>query len=142
MDTRRQWEQTSISVALALEQAGIRYHVDASSALYVQGVEFEMDDLDLTVEWRKIGDAHELFSEYNPSPIASVYPPSFRFWVDSKEVHVMSYQSPTGIGSPQDRIKFKVGGAEIWSKTIDFYKQSMTPAHKLWKPLSDFIASR
>ena len=139
IDTRGSWECVVKLVALTFEQAAIRYHVDASSSLYVQGVEFEMEDLDLTVEWGTLQNARKLFLEYTPSEISSDYPPSFRFIVKSKEVHVMSYQSETGIGSSQDRIKVKVAGSEIWRKTIEFYKQNMASEHKLWKPLRVFF---
>ena len=97
-----------------------------------------MQDLDLTVEWGKIYNARELFLEYTPSEISSEYPPSFRFYVESNEVHVMSYQSATGIGSPQNRIIVEVAGIQIWCKTIEFYKQSMTAEHRLWEPLREY----
>jgi len=139
MDSRCSWEKTVHQIASALDNANIQYHVDASSSLYFQGVEFEMDDLDLTVEWGKINNAHELFSLYSPSIVTLEYPPSFRFWVNSQEVHIMSYQGGTGIGKPQDRIKVNVGGCEIWCKTIAFYKESMTPTHRLWEPLQLFL---
>jgi len=139
IDSRVTWERIINVVVTALEQEGIRYHLDASSSLYAHGVEFDMDDLDVTVEWGKINTAHALFSQHNPGTVTAAYPPSFRFYIDSREVHVMSYQSETGIGSNQDRTKVKVAGTEVWCKTIEFYKRNMTPSHRLWGPLHEFM---
>jgi len=138
-DSRIKCEKIIKVVVALLEQEGIRYHLDASSALYAQGVEFNMEDLDVTVEWGKINTAHALFSQHNPGTVTAAYPPSFRFYIDSREVHVMSYQSETGIGSNQDRTKVKVAGTEVWCKTIEFYKRNMTPSHRLWGPLHEFM---
>ena len=138
-NTRSDWEEVILLVVLSLEKAGIRYHVDASSSLYVHGVEFEMEDLDLTVEWGAIHRARELFLAYHPGAVNGRYPPSFTFSINSKEVHVMSYESVSGVGSAKDRTRVKVAGTEVWSKTIEFYKTHMTVEHKLWKPLNRYL---
>jgi len=139
INTREKWEKTLHPIVLAFEEADIQYHVDASSSLFFQGVEFEMEDLDLTVEWGKIKNAYELFSLYKPSAVTSEYPPSFRFWINSREVHIMSYESKSGIGAPESRVKVKVSGIEVWCKTIAFYEKSMSPSHRLWGPLRAWL---
>ena len=49
--TRSDWERLIVKIAGAFDEASIPYHLDASTALYVQGIDFEMDDLDITVKW-------------------------------------------------------------------------------------------
>ena len=139
INNRSEWEEIIKIVVSSLEVAGIRYHVDASSSLYVHGVEFEMEDLDLTVEWGAIHRARQLFLSHHPGLVTDQYPPSFRFWLNAKEVHVMSYESSSGIGSEHVRTTVQVGGIEVWSKTIEFYKAHMTPEHRLWKPLHVYL---
>ena len=73
IDSRVTWERIINVVVAALEQEVIRYHLDASSSLYAHGVEFNMDDLDVTVEWGKINTAHALFSQHNTGTVTAAY---------------------------------------------------------------------
>ena len=60
-DVARSWWDVIYRVADELEKAGISYSFDASTSLFVHGIEFDMGDVDVTVEWNCLADAHTVF---------------------------------------------------------------------------------
>lgn len=137
--TRDDWERLIVRVAGALEHERIPYHLDASTALYVHGIDFEMDDLDITVKWGCLEQTRELFKQYAPTPISSAASPSFQFEVDSLIVHVMAHQSSTGIGAANDRTQVTVAHAMVWTKTVEFYHRHIGADHPLKPLVSDWL---
>lgn len=137
--TRELWASIVKRVVSVLEENGIQYHVDASSSLYVHGVEFEMDDLDVTVEWGAIETVAELFKDRNPSEFSKDYPPSFKFPIANSVVHIMSYRSDSGIGDEKDRVQVEFNGVKVWSKSISYYQKHMSPEHRLHGPLQQYL---
>lgn len=138
MPSRGEWETVIVKVVTVLDDADIEYHIDASSSLYVQGVDFNMDDLDITVKWGSINESHQVFEHYHPTELDGSYPVSFKFKVDEHEVHVMSYESITGIGDSIDRLQVKINNRSVWTKSIHFYEKNMGPNHPLEKALSHY----
>lgn len=139
--TRKAWEELIVLIASELEHNGIRYHIDASSALFVHGIDFEMEDLDVTVEWGSLEKARDVFKRFRPSKIEGAKPPSFEFLLDSMEVHLMSYRSSTGIGEASDRVQVAVQETLVWSKTVDFYYRHMKFDHPLLEIARSYIES-
>ena len=137
MTSRDEWEQVIHMVVNIFEAQGFVYHIDASSSLFVHGIDFDMDDLDITVKWGTIEQAHKVFTFYNPTELTEEYPPSFKFFVNGHEVHILSYESESGIGEDQDRVRVKIGDILVWSKTVDFYEKHMMINH----PLKNLVKS-
>lgn len=135
--TRSDWERLIVMIAGTLDKERIPYHLDGSTALYVQGIEFEMDDLDITVKWGCLERARRIFSKYAPSPISSVPLSSFHFDADGLKVHVMAYESSTGLGDPVDRVQVSISNIMVWTKTVEFYRRHMRPDHPFAKLVSD-----
>lgn len=55
------WYIVIPEVCKELEQAGIKYHADSSSSLYVNGFKLDMDDFDVTIEWSCIEKARVIY---------------------------------------------------------------------------------
>jgi len=140
--TRSDWERLIVKIAGAFGEASIPYHLDASTALYVQGIDFEMDDLDITVKWGCLDCARKLFIKRAPSPISSTPSPSFHFDVDGLKVDVLAYESPTGLGDPADRVQISVAGVRVWTKTVDFYRRHMRADHPLANLVSEHFRNQ
>lgn len=139
---RKQWEILAITVSELLEHSQIRYHFDASTALYLHGIEFEMDDLDVTVEWGRIEDARKVLEiGLNSSPTVESEN-SLKFQVEERVLHVMTFQSDTGIGAEEDRILVPIADTRVWSKTVDFIFRHTNPSHALYKQSNNYINSR
>lgn len=98
-----------------------------------------MDDLDITVKWGSLRQVMRLFKGYSPTDIALGYPPSIKFTMDNKVVHVMSYQSESGIGEAKDRVQVNFNGLSVWCKTIEFYQKHKEPNHRLHTPLQQYL---
>jgi hypothetical protein len=125
------WSEVIPLVCQRLETAGIRYHADASSSLFVQGLEFEMDDFDITVDWSSIEQARSLFMEFSPTEITGKSPKKFEFSVSDFPVDVLAYESETGIGPELERVQVNYSGIKIWSKKPEFYLSRMKKDHPL-----------
>ena len=139
---REDWENLIVTIVRKLELNAITYHLDASTALFAQGIQFDMDDLDVTVKWGCIEKAREVFKEYEPTQITTAKPHSFKFEVREMSVHVTTYQSATGIGEESERTITEVLGKPVWSKTVDFYHKHMQPDHPLGDVVNDYLENR
>lgn len=136
------WAEVITDICSKLEAEQIRYHADASSALFVHGFDFDMEDFDLTVEWSKIEQAHKLFMEYAPTEISGDSPKQFKFDYRGRAIDVMAYQSETGIGPDDERVCIPYSGTRIWSKHPDFYLDRMRPEHPLKDAAFQFFGRR
>ncbi|EAR10667.1 hypothetical protein [Reinekea blandensis] len=125
------WTVIIPEICKRIESLGVKYHVDASSSLYVYGLDFEMDDLDITVEWGKIGLVRQAFLQHQPEAISGTEPQKFTFVYRQYLIDVMSYQSESGIGLDSERIQVNFSGHTIWSKTPSFYLNRMRKDHPL-----------
>lgn len=68
--TNHYWWPLILNLATELEAAGISYTFDASTSLFVQGVDIPyMNDIDISVQWDLFQTAHELFQPYGSSTI-------------------------------------------------------------------------
>ena len=126
-----QWSPIILEVCQTLEKAGIRYHADASSSLYVHGFAFNMDDFDVTVEWGKIDQALALFDHCNPTPISGTSPRQFTFRLCGYPIDIMAYESETGIGPDDERTQVMFAGYPVWSKVPSFYLSRMRKDHPI-----------
>ena len=136
---RRDWENLIVRIVCDLELNKITYHLDGSTALFAHGINFDMDDLDITLKWGCIEETREVFKEYGPTQITPSNPPSFKFKVGDLSVHVTTYPSTTEIGEASDRTITEVLGRPVWSKTVDFYRMHMQPDHPLWNAVIDYL---
>ena len=84
------WHKVIPAVCKKLESADIRYHADASSSLFVNGLDFEMDDFDVTVEWGCIEKSRNLFQNFGPSHIAGSNPKQFNFEISGYKIDILS----------------------------------------------------
>jgi len=85
-------------VADELEKAGISYSFDASTSLFVHGIEFDMDDVDVTVEWNCLADAHTVFLKYGAAAVVETAFSHFHFFMDKRRVHILSSERITDLG--------------------------------------------
>ena len=136
---RNDWERLIVGITQTLENADITNHLDGSTAVFVHGIDFEMDDVDITVKWGQIEAARDLFKEHKPSPLPASSPGTFHFQTNGLKVHIMSYESSTGIGDLADREQVTISDTQVWSKTVEFYRRHMPPDHPLAKSVASYI---
>ena len=132
-DTRKAWEQLALWIADVFETNQILYHFDESSCLYLRGYEFDMDDLDITVMWGRIDDAHDTLAKEPRVAILAHSDLEFKARIENRIIHVMTYESDSGIGEDSDREQILVQGHPVWCKTADFYFKGITPSHPMYE---------
>lgn len=125
------WQIIIPEICKAIERIGVSYHIDASSSLYVCGLEFEMDDLDVTVEWGRIERVRQAFLGFEPEVISGTDPQMFTFDCRGFPIDIMSYPSESGIGPETERTQVNYYGHTIWTKVPAFYLKHMRQDHPL-----------
>jgi hypothetical protein len=129
------WWELIYIIADDLLKEGITYSFDASTALFVHGIEFDMDDIDITVQWDCFEKLHQHFQKYGTSQIIKTNYSEFHFTINSFRVHVISSEEIVDLASDPERIKLEVEGHLLWSKTLQFYRRRISLDH----PLADLI---
>lgn len=125
------WQFVIPEICKKLEELNVRYHADASSSLFVNGFEFEMDDFDVTVEWGSIDRVRSAFEHLNPTYVTGTNPRQFHFELSEHKIDVMSYESNTGIGPQSERQVVVFAGTEVWTKKPSFYLSRMRKDHPI-----------
>lgn len=132
MDTElsNKWWELIFTIVQVLEENRVPYSFDASTSLFVHGIEdFEMDDLDIMIQWDYFEVVHKLFQKNDPSPINKGGFWQFNFFVDGLEVHMMSSEQINNLAVDDERVLIKKGNTPIWSKSIQFYRRHTTDSH-------------
>lgn len=133
------WWELVFRVVQDLDEGSVPYSFDASTSLFVHGiVDFEMDDLDIMIQWDYFETAHKLFQKYDPSPINKGGFWQFNFFVEGMEVHIMSSEQITCLGEDKERIKIQKDNRTLWSKSIHFYRRHTKNPH-LIELIDDFL---
>lgn len=117
------WWKVIYKIADELEKEGIPYSFDASTSLFVHGIEFEMDDVDIMVQWDNFERAYSLFQKYGASSIAEGAFSHYYFFIDDLKIHIMSSERIINLSNDQERVKIEKDGYVLWSKCIDFYRR-------------------
>jgi len=114
------WWRVIETVADTLDGAGIPYSFDASASVFVHGLEFAMDDVDVMVDATHFPAARETFLRYGPTPITVASFSHFHFYIDGRKVHILTRESITDLSTDRDRVSMLRTGRTLWSKSIGF----------------------
>jgi hypothetical protein len=136
------WWKVIYKVADELEKEGIPYSFDGSTSLFVHGIEFEMDDVDVMVQWDNFQKSYSIFRKYRPSLIEEGTFSHFHFFIDNLKVHIMSSESIIDLSNDSERVKIEKDGHVLWSKCIDFYRRHIPSDHPLAVLIYAFIEKR
>lgn len=129
------WWELIYIIADELQNQEIIYSFDSSTALFVHGIEFDMDDIDITVQWDNLEKTHQLFQKYGASQIIKTNFSEFHFSINSFKVHVISSEKILDLTVDPERVCIRREGHFMCSKTLQFYRKRITLDH----PLADLI---
>jgi len=136
----KKWWEIIFKLVNDFEENNIKYSFDASTSLFVHGINgFEMDDLDIMIQWDQFETVHQMFKKYSPSPTnhkRGFW--HFRFYIDDREVHIMSSEQIKDLEEDPERVNVDKDDKKIWSKSIHFYRR-YTNDYYLQKLIDDFI---
>ena len=134
------WWELIYKLVEDLDRYNIAYSFDASTSLFVHGIDaFEMEDLDIMIQWNHYKSSHEIFEKYKPTPISQKGGFwHFRFYIDDLEVHLMSSDQICHLQEDPEHVCIEKDGVEIWSKSIQFYRRYTTDTY-LQKLIDDYL---
>ncbi len=137
--TDPQW-QVILQVAHKLNLAGIPYHFDASTILFVHGIEIEMDDVDISIQWDEFEVAHDLFADYCATPIIEKDSwHQFRAIIDGVDLHFLSAKGMMDLKTHSEREQLFIKDTVLWSKTVTFYRRHMDNDHPWIARVDQFL---
>lgn len=137
-DIRDCWWELIYILADELGKEKIVYSFDDETILFVHGLEFDMDNIDITVQWDCFKKVHDYFSKYNTSEIIQTNFSEFHFVISGFKVYVISSASLNNLEEDQDRIIIDREGHILWSKSLTFYRKHLTLDHP-YADLMDLI---
>lgn len=104
-----------VKIAKCLNDKGVRYAVGGSVLLYLKGIDFNFNDLDLMIQEEDVVKAREALSEigeYHPNDRSSNAKVFEEFAVDGLDIDVISGLVITAYGKTYD-YSFKNEGVEF-----------------------------
>lgn len=120
------WWRHILWLCNLLCEQDIPYHLDGSTALFVQGSAEEMDDLDITIQPNCFVRTHALFAPYSPCEIQVVDAElsHFFFFIDGRKFHFLSYgDENVRLSQDPERIPIMHNGQTVIAKSLSFFEQ-------------------
>ncbi len=133
-------EQWNVICYLAelFERNGIEYQFDASTSVFIHGIDFLMDDIDVIVLKKYKNKVLDLFTEFEKTDIV-VYNNFMEYiftYIQGQKVHLMFiYNKVDCIEETRDIV---YNGIKIHVKMIEFYRKHIKDDH----PLIELIDKR
>lgn len=131
-------EQWNVICYLArlFESNNIEYQFDASTSVFIHGIDFIMDDIDVIVLKQYKDKVMQLLAEYEKTDII-VYNNSMEYFfahLQGQKVHIMfPYSKKDCIEETRDIVH---NGIKIHTKTLEFYRRHIKEDNPLL-PLID-----
>lgn len=119
---QNQWDIIK-ELAKIFEVNDVQYHFDGSTSIFVHGIEFNMDDIDIVFPCESINIIRKIFKEYKPSEIGyvqSIGLKHFCFYMRGEKIHCLFYEGSSENFSAED-VKLARDEQILWSKSLDFY---------------------
>jgi environmental stress-induced protein Ves len=136
---REQWWTLIKQIAIELEEQKIPYHFDASTSVFVHGIDFDMDDIDILIQWDCFEKAHEYFKKYGATAIQNSSFSQFFFMVDNMKVHILSSERCTNLEDDNERVIIHKDNQILWSKSVSFYRRHHSDDHPLAALIDEFL---
>lgn len=137
---KRKWWELIKQLAHELSVEKIIYHFDASTSLFVHGIDFDMDDIDIVIQWNYFEKAHDYFEKYGASLIETANFSQFFFMIDNMKVHILSSIRCTNLEEDSERVMIHKDDEILWSKSVGFYRRNHPDDHPLAALIDQFLA--
>lgn len=141
LEKERYWNLI-IQVANELTKEKIPYHFDASTSLFVHGIDFDMDDIDVLIQWNCFDRAHNYFRKYGASSIQTTSFSQFFFMVDNMKVHILSSERCSNLEEDNERVIIQKDNQMLWSKTVGFYRRHHSDDHPLAALIDEYLSKQ
>ncbi len=139
-DSVSQWWKVIFRVAQTLDVERIPYSFDASTSVFVHGIEFDMDDVDVMVQWSDHQAAHTASRGHGPTPIELGTFPRFRLHIDGRMVYILATEEIVDLGKDPERVRIDKDGHTLWTKDIRFYRRHIDGGSPLAVLIDEYLA--
>lgn len=112
------WWELIYIIADELKDQKIIYSFNASTSLFVHEIEFNIDDIDITVQWNCFEKAHKCFQKYGASPIIEGNFSEFHFIINCFKVHIISSKRIIDLSIDKERVRLEREDHILWPKTL------------------------
>ncbi|MCG7409654.1 hypothetical protein MH117_19805 [Paenibacillus sp. ACRRX] len=133
------WDLIKI-ISKELDINDISYSYDASTSLFVHGMEIDMDDLDIMVQWDCFTKSYDLFQKYQPSDISYHSFVHYHFYINGLKVHILGSEQIDNLAEDLERVRLiTTQGDVIWSKSLFFYRRHLVTDHPMVQDIDAWI---
>lgn len=141
-------EQRRVIKKLAniLEESNISYHFDASTSVFIHGIDFEMDDIDIVFMYSEREKVKEVFKDYKMSLSERVCEIGLEYFfieVEGQQVHCLFYESSQAINQDEfnkDAEVLLIEGQKMMVQSLEFYLKYSKDKQKLKPRIREYLA--
>lgn len=139
---KEKWWTLIKQLARELSTEEITYHFDGSTSLFVHGIDFDMDDIDIVIQWNCFKKAHDYFKTYGASNIQTSSFSQFFFTINNMKVHFLSSEMCVNLKEDSERAIVKKDNEILWSKSVKFYRRYHADEHPLSVLIDEFLGKQ
>lgn len=128
------------------KENNISYHFDASTSVFIHGIEFEMDDIDVVFMYKEKERVKELFMDYNMSQSQVVDEIGLEYFfaeIDTQKVHCLFYDSSKTVSKDEFNKNAEtvvVDEQEIMVQSLEFYLKYSSDKKNLKPRIEEYLA--
>ena len=137
---KEQWKVIK-KLAYSFEAKNIHYHFDASTSVFVHGIEFEMDDIDIVFMWNEENLLREVLKDYIVSETKYMKDIGLKYFFaefEGEKIHCLFYGDDNSMVTEKEfnsnAVVLNVEGQSIMTQSLDFYLRNSKDKNNL-KPL-------
>jgi len=143
---KEQWKVIK-RLAYLFETNNIHYHYDASTCVFVHGIEFEMDDIDIVFMWNEEKILKEILQHYIVCETKYMNEIGLKYFfaeVDGQKIHCLFYGDDNTVVTEQEfnsnAVMLSVDGQSIMTQSLEFYLRNSKDKNNLKPRIYNFLS--
>jgi hypothetical protein len=145
---KEQWRVIK-KLAHLFETNNIHYHYDASTTVFVHGIEFEMDDIDIVFMWNEENTLKEILKNYIVSETKYMKEIGLKYFfaeIDGQKIHCLFYGDEDTIATEEEfnsnAAILSIDGQNIMAQSLEFYLRYSKDKNNLRQRIISFLSEK
>jgi hypothetical protein len=145
---KEQWRVIK-KLAYLFETNNIHYHYDASTTVFVHGIEFEMDDIDIVFMWNEENTLKEVLKDYIVSETKYMKEIGLKYFfseIDGQKIHCLFYGDEDTIATKEEfnsnAAILSIDGQNIMAQSLEFYLRYSKDKNNLRQRIISFLSEK
>ncbi len=132
-----------LKIVTYLEKTNIPYHIDSSSTLFVHGIDIDIKDIDISIEFDRFEETRSLMQDYDPTPIIQGDPwHQFHIYPQGVDVHFLTTARMTDLAANPDRVHVTYGETAFWSLSVEWCRRHTPDDHERAPIIDQYLADQ